>query len=61
MKTYVLTVFSSQGEKLLDEQFTAHNHQEAKKIGQTILEEKKYTEHTHRCVTSNAKLLLFRQ
>lgn len=59
MKTYTLTVFAKSGEKLLDENFSAANDQEAKSIGQSKLEEKGYTEHTHRCVSPDAKLILF--
>lgn len=59
MKTYTLTVFTKSGEKLLDENFTAENNEEAKKIGQSKLEERGYTEHTHRCVSPDAELVLF--
>ena len=59
MKDYVLTVFSKTGEKLLDEQFTAENNEKAKEIGRQRLEEEGYSEHTHRCVTADAKLILF--
>jgi len=59
MKDYVLTVFSKTGEKLLDEQFTAENNEKAKEIGQQRLEEEGYSEYTHRCVTADAKLILF--
>jgi len=59
MAEYALTVFSKQGEKLLDETFTAQNDQEAKSIGQTKLKEDGYEEHTHRCVSPDARLVLF--
>ena len=59
MKTYALTVFDKSGHKLLDETFEAANNEEAKKIGQTRLEDEGYSNHTHRCVTEDAKLLLF--
>ncbi len=59
MKNYYLTVFNPDGEKLLDESFSAANDEEAKKIGEQKLEEKGYTEHTHRLVNPEAKLLLF--
>ncbi|MBP1968968.1 hypothetical protein J2Z83_001071 [Virgibacillus natechei] len=59
MRTYALTVFAQSGEKLLDESFTAENNDEAKKIGQVRLEEEGYSEHTHRCVSPEAKLILF--
>lgn len=59
MKNYVLTVFSKEGEKLLDESFTAQNDEEAKELGQKRLDENDYSEHTHRCVAENARLVLF--
>lgn len=59
MRTYVLTVFSQTGEKLLDESFTASSDVEAKEIGQARLTDEGYSEHTHRCVTPEAKLILF--
>lgn len=59
MRTYVLTVFENNGNKLLDESFSAENDTEAKKVGQARLEDEGYTEYTHRCVSPEAKLLLF--
>lgn len=59
MKSYVLTVFDKTGKKLLDESFEAENNDVAKQIGQNKLEEKGYSEYTHRCVSPDAKLLLF--
>lgn len=59
MRTYTLTVFEQTGEKLLDETFEAANNEEAKEVGKAILEEKQYEEHTHRCVSPEAKLVLF--
>lgn len=59
MKTYALTVFNPTGEKLMDESFTASNDEEAKEIGTTRLSEKGYLNHTHRCVSPLAKLILF--
>ncbi|GGB51467.1 hypothetical protein F3157_07575 [Virgibacillus dakarensis] len=59
MRTYVLTVFAKNGDKLLDESFTAENDNEAKKVGEARLAEEGYSEHTHRCVSPEAKLILF--
>jgi len=59
MGEYTLTVFSKSGEKLLDEKYTAQNNEEAKAIGQQQLEEKGFSEYTHRCVSPEAKLVLF--
>lgn len=58
-KTYKLTVFDASGEKLLDEAFTAENDQQAKELGQSLLNEKQYQDHTHRCTSSSGTLLLF--
>lgn len=59
MRTYFLTVFNPDGEKLLDESFTAENDNIAKKMGKEKLKEHGYSEHTHRCVNPEAKLILF--
>ncbi|MEC5423708.1 YhzD family protein [Virgibacillus sp. C22-A2] len=59
MRSYVLTVFEQTGEKLLDETFTAASDDEAKEIGQKRLTDEGYGDHTHRCVTPEAKLILF--
>lgn len=58
MRNYFLTVFNPDGEKLMDESFTA-NDDEAKKIGEEKLSENGYSEYTHRCVNPEAKLILF--
>lgn len=59
MRTYVLTAFEQSGEKLMDKSFTATNDDEAKEKGELMLAEKGYSNHTHRCVSPEAKLLLF--
>lgn len=59
MKNYILTVFSKQGEKLLDETIEAKNDDEAKTLGTKRLQEEGYEEHTHRCVAPNARLVMF--
>ncbi|WP_066367958.1 YhzD family protein [Neobacillus fumarioli] len=59
MKTYKLTAFEANGEKLLDEAFQAENDDAAKKQGEQILEEKNLLEKTHRCISPSGKLLLF--
>lgn len=59
MKTYNLTVFEKNGEKLLDETFEAADNEGAKEAGKARLEAEGYSEHTHRCVTSDGKLVLF--
>ncbi|MCF3942020.1 YhzD family protein [Oceanobacillus alkalisoli] len=59
MREYFLTVFNPDGEKLLDESFIAENDERAKRIGEEKLAEHGYSEHTHRCVSPEAKLILF--
>lgn len=59
MSNYVLTVFAKNGETLLDETFTAQNDEEAKEIGTKMLAENNYEEHTSRCVSPDARLVLF--
>ena len=59
MRTYNLTVFEKNGEKILDDTFTATNDEEAKIKGTSRLEKNNYHNHTHRCVTSDGKLILF--
>lgn len=59
MKTYKLTVFEENGEKLLDESFEAENDDAAKEIGGKLLDEKGFSEKTHRCTSPLGKLILF--
>lgn len=59
MKTYKLTVFEPNGEKVLDEAFQAGNDDEAKGIGEKMLKEKGLDEKTHRCTSPAGKLILF--
>lgn len=59
MKTYKLTVFEPNGEKVLDEAFEAKDDQEAKVIGEQRLEEAGALEKTHRCTSPTGKLILF--
>ncbi len=56
---YVLTVFDKSGETLLEETFEAATEAEAKQKGLIRLQEKGYTEHTHRCTSNKGKLVLF--
>ncbi|AOH53824.1 YhzD family protein [Peribacillus muralis] len=58
-KIYKLTVFEPSGEKLLDESFTAENDEQAKELGQNLLNEKNYQDQTHRCISPAGQLLLF--
>lgn len=59
MKTYKLTVFETNGEKILDESFQAEHDDAAKEIGEKLLVEKNLLERTHRCTSPSGKLLLF--
>lgn len=59
MKTYTLTAFEKDGKKVLDESFTAKDDEEAKETGRLMLFEKGFSNHVFRCVTSDAKLILF--
>lgn len=59
MRTYKLTVFEANGEKLLDESFEAVDDYEAKKRGEALLLEKGALEKTHRCTSPSGKLILF--
>ncbi|MFP3512563.1 YhzD family protein [Peribacillus sp. SIMBA_075] len=58
-KIYKLTVFEPSGEKLLDESFAAEDDEQAKELGQNLLNEKNYQDHTHRCTSPSGALLLF--
>lgn len=59
MKTYKLTAFEANGEKLLDEAFQVENDGSAKVQGEKLLSEKNLLEKTHRCISPSGKLLLF--
>ncbi|MHA7136251.1 YhzD family protein [Rossellomorea arthrocnemi] len=59
MKVYKLTVFEKDGKKILDESFEASSDSDAKKMGESMLEQKGYSDHTHRCTSPLGKLLLF--
>jgi len=59
MKTYKLTVFEANGEKMLDEAFQAENDDAAKTQGEKLLAENNWLEKTHRCTSPAGKLLLF--
>ena len=59
MKTYKLTAFEANGEKIVDEAFQAEHDEEAKEIAEKLLSEKQLLEKTHRCTSPSGKLLLF--
>ncbi|MCD5324948.1 MULTISPECIES: YhzD family protein [Pontibacillus] len=59
MEAYILTVFAPDGTQLLEESFEAQDDQDAKKIGQNLLADNGYDEHTHRCVSPDGRMVLF--
>ena len=59
MKTYKLTAFEANGEKLLDESLQAENDEAAKKQGEELLQEKQLLKKTHRLTSPSGNLLLF--
>ncbi|WP_045519883.1 YhzD family protein [Neobacillus niacini] len=59
MKTYKLTAFEANGEKIADEAFQADDDAAAKKLAEKLLSEKNLLEKTHRCTSPSGKLLLF--
>ncbi len=59
MKTYKLTAFEANGEKLVDETFQATNNEEAKGTGEKLLTQLGFHEKTHRCTSPTGELILF--
>ncbi|MCP3033271.1 hypothetical protein LF817_18250 [Halobacillus sp. A1] len=59
MRKYYLTVFEKDGTNVLDEVFEANDDKEAKRIGQDTLEDKGFSEYTHRCAAPEGHLVLF--
>mgnify|MGYP003410430275 CR=1 FL=1 len=59
MKTYKLTVFEADGEKILEESIQAEQDDAAIVLGQKLLAEKGYEEKTHRFTSPLGKLILF--
>ena len=59
MKTYKLTAFEANGEKIVDEAFQAEHDDAAKEAAEKLLSEKNLLDKTHRCTSPSGKLLLF--
>ncbi|MEH7503229.1 YhzD family protein [Neobacillus drentensis] len=59
MKTYKLTAFETNGEKILDESIQAEHDDAAKELAEKLLAEKNLLDFTHRCTSPSGKLLLF--
>lgn len=61
MKHYNLTAFERTGAKVIDEEFTAQNDEEAKAYTLRKLDQEGFSDLPHRCVTDNAKLVSFQR
>lgn len=59
MKPYRFTAFEPTGELILEETWEYENDEEAKQKGAAIIEEKGFSNKTHRLVNSSGKLVLF--
>jgi hypothetical protein len=60
MNIYKLTAFEANGEKIIDEAILAKEEVEAKQKAELLLREKHANEKTHRLVSADGKLLLFK-
>lgn len=59
MKTYKLTAFEANGEKIVEETILADNDHSAKEMAEKHLSEKNLLDKTHRFTSPSGKLLLF--
>jgi len=59
MKPYRFTAFEPTGELILEETWEYENDEEAKQKGEANIEEKGFSNKTHRLVNSSGKLVLF--
>ena len=59
MKSYKFTAFEPTGKLILEETWEYENDDEAKQKGEAIIEEKGFSNKTHRLVNSAGKLVLF--
>lgn len=60
MNIYRLTAFEASGEKIIDEAIEAKEEVEAKNKAEILLSEKQANEKTHRLVSPDGKLILFK-
>ncbi len=60
MKIYKLTCFEATGEKIIDEAIEAKNDMEAKNKAEFLLNEKEINNKTHRLVSPDGNLILFK-
>ncbi|MCZ8533496.1 YhzD family protein [Psychrobacillus psychrodurans] len=59
MKPYKFTAFEPTGELIIEETWEYENDDEAKQKGEVNIEEKGFSNKTHRLVNSAGKLVLF--
>lgn len=59
MKPYKFTAFEPTGELIIEETWEYENDDEAKQKGEAFIEEKGFSNKTHRLVNSSGKLVLF--
>ena len=59
MKAYKFTAFEPTGELIVEETWEFDNDEEAKKKGEAVIEDKGFSDKTHRLVNSSGKLVLF--
>ncbi|MFC4353554.1 YhzD family protein [Chryseomicrobium palamuruense] len=59
MHTYTFTAFDPTGKLLAEEKWEFASDEEAKRLGEKQVEEKGFTETTHRLVNTAGKLVLF--
>ncbi|MFX3673778.1 MAG: YhzD family protein [Paenisporosarcina sp.] len=59
MKPYKFTAFEPTGKLILEETWEFASDAEAKEKGQDKIDEKDFTETTHRLVNTSGKLILF--
>lgn len=60
MNIYRLTAFETNGEKIIDEAIPALEEVEAKHKAEILLRENQANEKTHRLVSADGKLILFK-
>lgn len=61
MEKYIITAFEKSGETVLDESFDAQDDKEAKKVGEELLKQKGFENHTARVVSSAGKLIVLKR
>lgn len=59
MKSYKFTAFEKTGKLIVEETWEFASDEEAKAKGQDLIDEKDFTDQTHRLVNNSGKLILF--